>query len=106
MRVAEPVVIHFKLEHSVHIGQLELDAVFATCGGTETTRRGFSVSPTRASAAGPSSCRCPSRQYYLPFFFKKVLTKGSMRTNSSWMSSPSKGTHLPFESCSITMLYS
>lgn len=42
----------------------------------------------------------------LPFLLRKVRTKGSMRTNSSCMSSPSKGTHLPSASFSITMLYS
>lgn len=41
MCVAQPVVVHFKLEYTIHIRQLELDAVLATWGRSKLeTRRG------------------------------------------------------------------
>lgn len=86
MCVAQPVVVHFKLEHSVHIRQLELDAVLATWGRA-TGEAGLSCRvsvglPRASQRQGLPSCSFSCKNY-LPFFFKKVLTKGSMRTNSS-----------------------
>lgn len=45
MRVAQPVVVHFELEHAVHVRQLELDAVLAAWGRAETRQQEGPGSP-------------------------------------------------------------